>query len=138
MKKLFLSAIIITTLFACKKEDNDDPQDPGPTTPVDYRDAVVGNYVGTKNNYFWMMGMPPTSSDTTYAWSFTVVKDTTDSSIVADGYVFKIDSTLRCYESQVPGPTIRSFDFRNDSAIIYFRSGGLGGYGTMTIKGLKQ
>jgi hypothetical protein len=85
-----------------------------------------------------MMGMPPTSSDTTYAWSFTVVKDTTDSSIVADGYVFKIDSALRCYESQVPGPTIRSFDFRNDSAIIYFRSGGLGGYGTMTIKGLKQ
>lgn len=138
MKKLFLFAIIITTLFACKKEDNDDPQDPGPTTPVDYRDAVVGNYVGTKNNYTWMMGMPPNVFDTTYAWSFTVVKDTSDSSIIADGYLFKVDSNLYCYEIQVPGPTIRSFSFSNDTSIIYFRSGGLGGYGTTTITGVKQ
>lgn len=138
MKKFLLFSLLIATFFACKKEDNDEAQ-PTPAAPVDYRDVVVGNYVGTKNNYFWMMGMPPTSSDTTYAWSFAITKDTTsDSTIIADGYLFKVDSNLYCYEVQTPGPTIRSFSLNNDTARIYFRSGGLGGYGTTTIIGIKQ
>jgi len=138
MKQFLLATLLVVIFFGCKKDADNDSQVPGPTLPVDYRDALVGNYVGTKNNYSWMMGMPPIVNDTTYAWTFTIVKDTSDSSIIADGYLFKLDSTLSFYDMQVPGPTIRSFDFRNDSAIIYYRSGGLGGYGTMTIKGLKQ
>lgn len=134
--------IVLTLLFAfasCKKDKDDIPEVlPIVNPPADFRDSILGNYVGTKNNYFWMMGAPPIQSDTTFAWNFTIVKDTSDSSIIADGYLFKLDSALQCYELQVPGPTIRSFTFRNDSAILFFRSGGLGGYGTTTIKGLLQ
>lgn len=137
-------AFLLTLCIGCKKEQEAVVQDPpplnfpGPITPTDFRDPIVGNYAGTKNNYLWIMGGPPTVSDTTYPWTFTIIKDTTDSSILADGYLFKLDTALSCYEIQFPGPTIRSFEFRNDSAIIFFRSGGLGGYSTTTIKGVKQ
>jgi hypothetical protein len=137
MKRLLLSSLLIASFFACKKDDKDEA--PSPATPVDYRDVVVGNYVGTKNNYLWMMGMPPIVSDTTYAWTFSIAKDSTsDSTIIADGYLFKVDSNLHCYEVYAPGPSIRSFNLSNDTATIYFRSGGLGGYGTTTIIGVKQ
>lgn len=137
--RLFL--IFFLAVFISCKEDKEDElviENLGVIISADFRDSIEGNYVGTKNNYSWMMGLPPTQNDTTYAWTFTIVKDTSDSSIIADGYLFKLDSTLTCYDQQLPGPIIRSFIFRNDSAILYFRSGGLGGYSSMTIKGVLQ
>jgi hypothetical protein len=138
MKNSLFLILILAVFITCKKDEDPTPDVLVVVIPADFRDSIVGSYVGTKNNYFWMMGLPPTQNDTTYAWTFTIVKDTSDSSIIADGYLFKLDSALSCYEQQFPGPTIRSFIFRNDSAILFFRSGGLGGYGTTTIKGLLQ
>lgn len=137
MKTRFFVFLLLAVFITCKKAE--DPLNGSQViVPLDFRDSLVGNYTGTKNNYSWLMGVPPTQSNTTYPWTFSIVKDTSDSSIIADGYLFKLDSALKCYESTLPGPTIRSFEFRNDSAIIFFRSGGLGGYGTITIKGLLQ
>jgi hypothetical protein len=140
MKNSLFLIFFLAVFISCKKDKEDELgiENLGVIISADFRDSIVGNYIGTKNNYSWTMGMPPNQSDTTYAWTFTIVKDTSDSSIIADGYLFKLDSTLTCYEQQLPGPIIRSFIFRNDSAILYFRSGGLGGYSTTTIKGLLQ
>lgn len=138
MKNRLFLILFLSFFITCKKDEDSVPEDFGTNIPADFRDSIIGNYVGTKNNYFWMMGNPPNQGDTTYAWNFSIVKDTSDSSIIADGYLFKLDSALKCYELYVPGPVIRSFEFRNDSAILFFRSGGLGGYGTTTIKGLLQ
>jgi hypothetical protein len=138
MKNRLILVLFLSVFITCKKAEDPVPEDPGIVTPADFRDSIIGNYVGTKHINSWIMGNPPTQGNTTYAWNFSIVKDTSDSSIIADGYLFKLDSTLQCYELFVPGPIIRSFEFRNDSAILYFRSGGLGGYSTTTIKGLKQ
>lgn len=104
----------------------------------DFRDPLVGTYNGTKHNYSWSMGNPPSTFDTTFAFSFFVSKhpSSTDS-IIVDGGTFPIDTSLSFYEMPYPG-NIRSLDFRNDSCLIYFRSGGLGGYFVTEIKGLKQ
>lgn len=138
MKKSLLLILFTAVLFACKKDNQPESVALGVSIPADYRDSIVGNYAGTKRNYLYMMGFPLTQSDTTYPWIFTVVKDTSDSSVIADGGIFKLDTALACYEEQLPGPLIRSIIFRNDSAILYFRSGGLGGYGTTTISGKLQ
>lgn len=138
MKQLLSTLLCFLIIFSCKKEDGKELQENTPITPADFRAIAEGTYIGTKNNYSWIMGSPPIVSDTTYPWTFTIVRDTSDSSLIADNYLFKVDANLHCYEVMTPGPVIRSFDFRNDSAIIYFRSGGLGGYGTVTIIGVKQ
>jgi hypothetical protein len=104
----------------------------------DFRDPIVGNYAGTHHNYSWIMGNPPSTYDTTYAYSFTVSKHPTSTdSIIVDGGTFPLDTSLSFYEMPYPG-NIRSVDFRNDSCLIFFRSGGLGGYAASEIKGLKQ
>ncbi|MFN8154585.1 MAG: hypothetical protein U0Y08_09865 [Bacteroidia bacterium] len=137
MKRLLFFSFLLSAFYACKKEEHEETLTP--VTPVDYRDAVVGNYIGTKNNHTWIMGMPPNEFDTTYAWTFTIIKDSTsDSTIIADGYSFKVDSNLYFTEGLLPGPNTRTFSFSNDTAIIYFRSGGLGGYSSTTITGIKQ
>lgn len=144
MKKILILTALVATFFACEKEEKQAPVIPDPiVTPTDYRESVVGNYIGTKNDYSWMMPMPPNTSphisDTTYAWSFSIVMDTTsDSTIIADSYLFKVDSNLTCMELQMPGPTIREFTFSHDTARIFLRSGGHGGYWTKTIIGIKQ
>lgn len=136
----YMPVILLLLLFAfanCKK-DNENTVVKTPSVNSDFRDSLQGYYVGTKNNYSWSMGTPPNEYDTTYAWSFTILKDTSDSSIIADGILFKLDSTGSCYEVYYPGPTIKSFEFSNDTAILFFRSGGLGGYNTTTITGVRQ
>ena len=61
----------------------------------DFRDPVTGNYSGTKHNYSWIMGNPPTTSDTTFAYSFSVSKHPTSmDSIIVDGGTFPIDTSL--------------------------------------------
>jgi hypothetical protein len=104
----------------------------------DFRDPIVGVYNGTKHNYSWSMGNPPSTFDTTFAFSFSVSKHPSSiDSIIVDGGTFPLDTSLSFYEMPYPG-NIRSLDFRNDSCLIYFRSGGLGGYSLTEIKGLKQ
>jgi hypothetical protein len=84
------------------------------------------------------MGNPPSIFDTTFAYSFSVSKHPSSiDSIIVDGGTFPLDTSLSFYEMPYPG-NIRSLDFRNDSCLIYFRSGGLGGYFITEIKGLKQ
>lgn len=137
MKNLAIVCCSVLLLSSCKKDNVSSPDTNTPPAAVDFRDALTGNYTGTKNNYSWSIANPANPYDTTYAWSFTIAKDTADSSIIADGVTFKLDSSLSFYEMPYPGQ-IKSFEFRNDSAIIYFRSGGLGGYSTTTVLGAKQ
>ena len=105
---------------------------------VDFQESLVGLYSGTRHHYSWMMGNPPTSHDTTYPYSFTVSNHPWSlDSIIVDGGTFPIDTSLSYYSMPYPG-NIRSLDFRNDSCLIYFRSGGLGGFSIVQIKGLRQ
>ncbi|MFM9056717.1 MAG: hypothetical protein ACKOQY_08550, partial [Bacteroidota bacterium] len=126
-RRLFRWIFTFSAIFsACSTDDAPMPDTNNPPVSVDFRDVLIGNYSGTKNNYYWSMN-PANIYDTTYAWSFTIAKDTADSSIIADGVVFKLDSTLSFHEMTNPGQ-IKKFDFSNDSAIMFFRSGGLGGF----------
>lgn len=104
----------------------------------DYQDPLIGTYHGTRHHYSWMMGSPPTTYDTIYPYSFTVSKHPTSlDSIIVNGGTFPIDTSLSFFSMPYPG-NITSLDFRNDSCLIYFRSGGLGGYFVTDIKGLRQ
>jgi hypothetical protein len=128
-----LSFVIVFLVTGCGK---DDEQMLTPV-PVDFRDALVGNYVGTQQQYFWTMSNP-IAFDTTYAYSFSVSKHPTSAdSIIVDNRVYPIDTSLSYYYSNYPG-NIDQMDFRNDSCLIYQRSGGLGGFSYTYRKGKKQ
>ncbi|MFM9056839.1 MAG: hypothetical protein ACKOQY_09175, partial [Bacteroidota bacterium] len=62
---------------------------------------------------------------------------TADSSNMAEGVVFNRETTLSFHEMTKPGQ-IKKFEFRNDSAIMFFRSGGLGGFSSTTVLGARQ
>lgn len=131
---MFLRILLLSVgLAGCA---SDDTPTPNPATG-DYRDPVIGVFIGTRNQYSWAMGNPPLTFDSTWAYSFSVVKDTVFNSVIANGEVFTLDSNLSYYESPSPGQ-VRSFSFSNDTVTLYSRSGGLGGYSTTTIIGLKQ
>jgi hypothetical protein len=121
-------------LVGCKQDDDEVLPNPA---PFDFRDALVGNYVGTKQLYSWNMSNP-IAYDTTFAYSFSVSKhpSATDS-IIVDNRVYPIDTSLSYYYSNYPG-NIDQMDFKNDSCLIYQRSGGLGGYSYTYRKGKKQ
>ena len=121
-------------LVGCKKDDDEVLPNPA---AFDFRDALVGNYVGTKQLYSWNMSNP-IAYDTTFAYSFSVSKhpSATDS-IIVDNRVYPIDTSLSYYYSNYPG-NIDQMDFKNDSCLIYQRSGGLGGYSYTYRKGKKQ
>jgi hypothetical protein len=135
-----LASALIILLVACSKEEQVTGSDPLPPPPVpvqqDHRDAVVGDYVGYRQHESWSISSP-NGYDTTYAYTFTIEKDTADSSIIADGQLFRIDANYNFYASPYPG-IIRSFEFRNDTATIYLRSGGLGGSSASTTVGVRQ
>ena len=121
-------------LVGCKQDDDEVLPNPA---PFDFRDALVGNYVGTKQLYSWNMSNP-IAYDTTFAYSFSVSKhpSATDS-VIVDNRVYPIDTSLSYYYSNYPG-NIDQMDFKNDSCLIYQRSGGLGGYSYTYRKGKKQ
>lgn len=127
--------LVATTfnLISCSQEEDAIPN----PIPFDFRDALVGNYVGTKQLYSWNMSNP-IAYDTTFAYSFLVSKHPTAAdSIIVDNRVYPIDTSLSYYYSNYPG-NIDQMDFKNDSCIIYLRSGGLGGYSYSYRKGKKQ
>ena len=137
IKFFSFSALFVLALFylvGCKKDD--EVVNPN-TGPVDFRDALVGNYVGTMQQGSWSISNP-ISYDTTYAYTFSVQKHTSaPDSIVVDGRTYPLDTTLSYYYSPYPG-NIDQLDFRNDSCFIYLRSGGLGGYSFTLRQGRKQ
>jgi len=139
--RYILVSVLIMLLVACSKEEEQvvgsDPLPP-PPGPVqqDHRDAIVGDYVGYRQHESWSISSP-NGYDTTYAYTFRIEKDTADSSIIADGQLFRIDANYYFYASPYPG-IIRSFEFRNDTATIYLRSGGLGGFSASTTVGVRQ
>jgi hypothetical protein len=135
-----LRLLPLILLVACGKEEQPPGPEPLPPPPApaqqDYRDAIVGDYVGYRHFASWSMSSP-NGYDTTYARSFSIEKDTADSSIIADGQLFRVDANLHFYESPYPG-VVRSFAFSNDTATIFLRSGGLGGYSATTTVGVRQ
>ena len=60
MKNSLFLILILAVFITCKKDEDPTPDDLIVVIPADFRDSIVGSYVGTKNNYFWMMGLPPT------------------------------------------------------------------------------
>ncbi|MFM9028078.1 MAG: InlB B-repeat-containing protein [Bacteroidota bacterium] len=102
----------------------------------DYRERLLGAYSGTRNNYSWIMSNP-IAYDTTFAYSFTVESHPSVDSIRVDNRVFPFDTTLKYYSMPYPGQ-ITSLEFIGDTCKMYFRSGGLGGFGSTTITGLKN
>ena len=100
----------------------------------DYRDPLCGVYQGTRQNVFWTMNGG--GHDTTYAYQFDVVKLSSPDSIMADGISVKLDSVNQYYSMPYPGQ-ITSVSFRNDSCLIFLRSGGLGGYSSSNRNGKK-
>ncbi|MFM7079274.1 MAG: hypothetical protein ACKOYC_05740, partial [Bacteroidota bacterium] len=87
-----LSFAFAFTFSGCGKDDGDEPA-PTPV-PTDFRDALVGNYVGTKQQGSWSMSNP-IPYDTTYAYSFSVQKHSSaPDSIIVDGHTYPLDSTL--------------------------------------------
>ncbi|MFN5324288.1 MAG: InlB B-repeat-containing protein, partial [Bacteroidota bacterium] len=103
---------------------------------ADYRDPVVGTYSGTRESGYWS-NSNPIGYDTTYAYSFQVLKHPNSSdSIIVDGVTYPIDSTFYYYSSPYPG-IIHELKFPSDSCIVYDYSGGLGGGSYTRKKGRK-
>ncbi|MFN5355938.1 MAG: hypothetical protein ACK5CT_04925 [Bacteroidota bacterium] len=136
-RRLFRWIFTFSAILSGCSTDDDTPVPMHDPSHTDYRDPVIGLYTGTRNQYSWAQGNPPVIFDSTWAYSFSVVKDTAYNRVIADGEVFTLDSNLSFYEMPTPG-FIRSFSFSNDSVTLFFRSSGLGGYGSTTITGLKQ
>ncbi|MFM8917168.1 MAG: hypothetical protein ACKOKB_01830 [Bacteroidota bacterium] len=123
-------------MVGCNQDEEDVLPTPDPI-PVDFRDELVGNYVGTKQQGSWSISNP-IPYDTTYTYSFSVQKHSSaPDSIIVDGRTYPLDTTLSYYYSPYPG-NIDQLDFRNDSCFIYLRSGGLGGYSFTLRQGRKQ
>jgi hypothetical protein len=131
MRYVYCILSTLVLLAACA-EDGD-----APTPASDYRDPVIGQYNGTYNQYTWMMGSPAFIFDSTWAYSFSVLKDSSPDKVIANGALYTLDSNLSFYESPSPGQ-VRSFSFSNDTVTLYSRSGGLGGFSSTTITGKKQ
>lgn len=127
-------SLVATSIVGCESKESEFVPTPSPT---DFRDPLVGLYLGTKQVGSWNMSNPITY-DTTYAYSFSVAKHPSAAdSIIVDGRTYSIDTTLIYYYSPYPG-NIDQLDFRNDSCFIYLRSGGLGGYSFTHRQGKKQ
>lgn len=127
-------SIVATSIVGCESKESEFVPTPSPT---DFRDPLVGLYLGTKQVGSWNMSNP-IIYDTTYAYSFSVAKHPSAAdSIIVDGRTYSIDTTLIYYYSPYPG-NIDQLDFRNDSCFIYLRSGGLGGYSFTHRQGRKQ
>lgn len=130
-------ALAVSVCFGFVGCSQDDDGVPVPSAPADFRDPLIGTYVGTKQQGSWSISNP-VGYDTTYAYSFVVEKHSTATdSIIVDGRTYPMDTTLSYYYSPYPG-NIDQLDFRYDSCFIYLRSGGLGGYSFTLRQGRKQ
>lgn len=137
IRSILVVIVSSSVLFGFNACSQDDDSLPSPSGPSDFRDPLIGTYVGTKQQGSWSISNP-IGFDTTYAYSFIVEKHGSAlDSIIVDGRTYPIDTSLSYYYSPYPG-NIDELDFRNDSCFIYLRSGGLGGYSFTLRKGKKQ
>jgi hypothetical protein len=139
-KLLTVASLLALSVVSCKNDvaEVEKPISIGNDIVVDFRDAIIGNYEGTERDYSYLMASPPNISDTTFAKTLVVTKALDSASVTISAADYVLDSSLTYYVMSVPGPTIAEVKFRNDSCLMYFRNGGLGGYQERTIKTKRQ
>ncbi len=139
--KIILLLFVIVGAYSCRK---DNPPAPAPTpapTTADYRDTVLGNYIGTRHFLYTDQFGAIVITDTTYTDTILVTKNATVLDVIYfDGMHANLHTNYAIGDDDYwypHGGIGGSFTLSNDSLELHYGGGWAGYSSTNWFTGIK-